>query len=108
MPLTEVDVFEAAPGPPTSPVAERARFLSGIGASVTVIEPLPAEALGRLFAKDHVVHIAIAPGKLAESLVIEAGRLAGLRLGSQGVRPSGTDGRVTAGLNIEAGANGKA
>jgi uncharacterized protein len=64
--------------------AERARFLSGAvvsgaGASVTVWDPLPAAALGRVFGRDHVVHVAIAPGRLAERLAIEAERLSGLR-----------------------------
>jgi len=89
--------------------AERMRFLSGIGSSVTVIDPLPAATMGRLFARDHVVHVAIAPGKLADSLVIEAGRLAGLgRVSGQVSRPDvqGTEGRETAGLNTDAGANG--
>ena len=60
--------------------AERKRFLSGFGPDLTVIDPLPGEALGRIFGRDYVVHVAIAPGKLAESLVVEAGRLAGERL----------------------------
>ena len=59
--------------------AERARFLSGAGASVTVLDPLPAVALGRVFGRDHVVHVAIAPGRLGERLAIEAMRLSGLR-----------------------------
>jgi predicted RNA-binding protein YlxR (DUF448 family) len=59
--------------------AERARFLSGAAASVTVLDPLPAAALGRVFGRDHVVHVAIAPGRLGERLAIEAMRLGGLR-----------------------------
>ena len=59
--------------------AERARFLSGAGASVTVLDPLPAAVLGRVFGRDHVVHVAIAPGRLGERLAIEAMRLDGLR-----------------------------
>ena len=62
--------------------AERARFLSAVGAGraagLTVIDPLPGADLGRVFGRDHVVHVAVAPGKLAESLVVDAGRLAGL------------------------------
>jgi hypothetical protein len=86
--------------------AERERFLSGFGLAsepgsgdgpsfqpgsglqsgpgLTIIDPLPGEALGRVFGRDYVVHVAVAPGKLAESLVVEAGRLAGLRTGPQG------------------------
>jgi hypothetical protein len=59
--------------------AERARFLSGAGGSVTVLDPLPAAALGRVFGRDHVVHVAIAPGRLGERLGVEASRLMGLR-----------------------------
>jgi uncharacterized protein len=59
--------------------AERARFLSGAAEQVAVWTPLPAAALGRVFGRDHVVHVAIAPGRLAERLAIEAGRLSGLR-----------------------------
>jgi uncharacterized protein len=58
--------------------AERARFLSGAGGSVTVLDPLPAAALGRAFGRDHVVHVAIAPGRLGERLGVEASRLTGL------------------------------
>ena len=74
--------------------AERARFLSGVSASVPILDPLPGAAMGRLFGRDFVVHVAIAPGKLGESLVIEAGRLAGLRQKSIAV------------LNAEVGASG--
>jgi uncharacterized protein len=59
--------------------AERVRFLSGARASVTVLDPLPAAALGRVFGRDHVVHVAIAPGRLGEKIAIEATRLDGLR-----------------------------
>jgi uncharacterized protein len=59
--------------------AERARFLSGAGGSVTVLDPLPAAVLGRVFGRDHVVHVAIAPGRLGERLSLEAARLMGLR-----------------------------
>jgi len=62
--------------------AERMRFLSGLGPDLTIIDPLPGEDLGRVFGRDYVVHVAVAPGKLAESLVVEAGRLAGLKNGS--------------------------
>jgi predicted RNA-binding protein YlxR (DUF448 family) len=81
--------------------AERARFLSGVSSSVPVLDPLPGAAMGRLFGRDFVVHVAIAPGKLGESLVIEAGRLAGLR-----DKTIAVSGRTTAGLNAELGASG--
>jgi len=43
-----------------------------------VIAPLPAAALGRIFGRDVAVHVAVAPGKLAEALRIEAARLCGV------------------------------
>ena len=58
---------------------ERARFLSGARDTISVFAPLPAAVLGQVFGRDHVVHVAIAPGRLNERLGIEAGRLEGLR-----------------------------
>ena len=58
---------------------ERARFLSGAREGISVFAPLPAAVLGRVFGRDHVVHVAIAPGRLNERLGMEAGRLEGLR-----------------------------
>lgn len=58
---------------------ERARFLSGARETVTVLAPLSAVALGQVFGRDHVVHVAITPGRLSERLAMEAGRLEGLR-----------------------------
>ena len=84
-------------------LAERARVLSGCGDAVVVIDPLPGQALGRIFARDHVVHVAVSPGRLADTLAIDAGRLAGL-VG----RPIGLDGRNAARMNEEVGATGKA
>jgi hypothetical protein len=87
--------------------AERARFLSGFGPELRVIDPLPGETLGRVFGRDHVVHVAVATGKLAESLVLEAGRLAGLRNGSARAMGSArATGRETASVNDGMGANG--
>ena len=56
---------------------ERTRFLSG-ARGVPVVTPLPAEALGAVFGRDHVVHVAIAPGRLAAALMDETHRLAGI------------------------------
>ncbi len=58
---------------------ERARFLSGVEDSVVVLAPVSAAVLGRVFGRDHVVHVAIAVGRLGERLAVEAGRLSGLR-----------------------------
>lgn len=88
-------------------VAERERFLSGLGPALMVIDPLPGDALGRIFGRDYVVHVAVAPGKLAESLVHEAGRLAGLKNGSDRTMGSArATGREIASVNELSGANG--
>ena len=87
--------------------AERTRFLSGFGANLTIIDPLPGDILGRVFGRDHVVHVAVAAGKLAESLVVEAGRLAGLKNGSARAMGSArATGCEIASVNDAAGANG--
>ena len=70
--------------------AERARFLAGAADSVEVLDPLPAAMLGQVFGRDHVVHVAIAPGRLGERLAIEAARLRGLRSGLNGTGPTGS------------------
>ena len=58
-------------------VEERARLLSG-ARSVWAAWPLSADALGAIFGRDHAVHVAIAPGRLADALLNEIERLAGL------------------------------
>ena len=55
---------------------ERARLVGG--SAVAVVAPLPAAMLGAVFGRDHVVHVAIAPGRLAAAIAVEAGRLAGI------------------------------
>ena len=87
--------------------AERSRFLSGFGPELTIIDPLPGQALGRVFGRDYVVHVAVAPGKLAESLVVEAGRLAGLKNGSARAMGSArATEQETVSVNDVAGTNG--
>jgi hypothetical protein len=70
---------------------ERRRFLGGIEAGRTgmaVLAPLPAARLGAVFGRDRAVHVAVAPGKLAELLTQEVGRLSGLGLpGAASVPP---------------------
>ena len=56
---------------------ERMRFLSG-AKDVGVVAPLPGAALGAVFSRDHVVHVVIAHGRLAEALNIETHRLSGI------------------------------
>ena len=87
--------------------SERERFLSGFGPDLTVIEPLSGNELGGVFGRDHVVHVAVAPGRLAASLVLEAGRLAGIT--NRSARAMGSEratGRETASVNDGTGANG--
>ena len=84
-------LVEAADGS----AAERARLLSGVESGsqepdrmppgdaheakpIRVVAPLSAAALGTVFGRDHVVHVAVAPGRLAAALVIEWERLSGL------------------------------
>lgn len=57
---------------------ERARFLGGRAAGLTVVTPLDGAQLGAIFGREHVVHVVVAPGRLAEVLRVEAERLAGL------------------------------
>jgi predicted RNA-binding protein YlxR (DUF448 family) len=65
-------VVQAADGSPE----ERARFLGAwSGPAVT---PLDGMTLGAVFGRDHVVHAAVAKGRLAERIAVEAERLAGL------------------------------
>jgi len=56
--------------------AERARLVGR--REVAVVAPLSAEVLGTVFGRDHAVHVAIAPGRLAEAIAAEAARLAGI------------------------------
>ncbi len=57
--------------------AERERLLSG-AATIKFVSPLDAAALGAVFGRDHVVHVAISPGSLAGRIAIESARLSGL------------------------------
>lgn len=59
-------------------VEERARFLGGRTDGVAVVTPLDGASLGAVFGRDHVVHVAVRAGRLAEMLRIDAARLAGL------------------------------
>jgi len=81
--------------------AEKTRFTVGIPADIAVFDPLPGSAMGRLFGRDFVVHVAIAPGKLAEALVQEAGRLAELT-----GRAVADVGQSVAPVNLEVGTSG--
>ena len=99
-------------------VDERARFLSGVKAldlsvdgnvdetgagdavpddrmptervsqEIPVGAPLSAAAMGAVFGRDHVVHVVVAPGRLAEALTNEIARLSGLTSRTGPGRPS--------------------
>ena len=59
---------------------EARRLLSG-APGLSVVRPLSAERLATAFGRDHVVHVAVLPGRLAERLQTESARLAGLNGG---------------------------
>ncbi|HTM96141.1 MAG TPA: RNA-binding protein [Croceibacterium sp.] len=84
--------------------AERARLLGGNAGKLPALVPLDGATLGAIFGRDHVVHVAVAPGRLAERLTIEAARLAGLRMTTHHPGGSGAARRAT---NSPAGAVGR-
>lgn len=55
---------------------ERARLMNG--RAVSVVAPLTAQDLGRIFGRDHAVHVAVSAGRLATMLLTETRRLAGV------------------------------
>lgn len=95
-------VVQASDGSPE----ERARLL-GSWRDGPVITPLPGAALGAIFGREHVVHVAVAPGRLAMGLAAEAERLAGVRArdvaatvgGASTAPPGGESGAGAAGSN---------
>jgi uncharacterized protein len=64
-------IVQASDGSP----AERARFG---GRGLTSVAPLSAAELGGIFGRDHAVHVVVAPGRLADAILAEAARLAGI------------------------------
>jgi predicted RNA-binding protein YlxR (DUF448 family) len=85
-------VVQASDGSPE----ERKRFLGSAAGRIAAVTPLSGEALGRIFGRDHVVHVAVAKGRLAERLHIEAERLAGV------------DNEATTETDVPAGVSGRA
>jgi predicted RNA-binding protein YlxR (DUF448 family) len=57
---------------------ERARFLGRHAETMRVVQPLDGATLGAMFGRDHVVHVVVAKGRLAEILTAETARHAGL------------------------------
>nr|WP_308219939.1 DUF448 domain-containing protein [Roseomonas pecuniae] len=72
---------------------ERARLVGSYG--VPVVSVLAATELGAVFGRDHAVHVAIAPGRLAEAIMAEAGRLSGMLSASPAAEaPAGRRGKA--------------
>jgi len=65
-------VVQAADGSPE----ERARFVGG--RDIPVVAVLSGAALGRIFGREHTVHVVISPGRLAAMIEIEARRSLGI------------------------------
>ena len=77
--------------------AERTRFRSAVPDAVPVLTPLTGAELGRIFGHETVVHVAVAQGRLAASIAMEAGRLAGLRTASPSKGEAGDSAERAAG-----------
>jgi predicted RNA-binding protein YlxR (DUF448 family) len=56
--------------------SERSRLVGSHG--VSVVSVLDAAELGAVFGRDHAVHVAVASGRLAQGIRVEAARLAGM------------------------------
>lgn len=52
----------------------------GLASGVTIVDTLCASELGQVFARTHVVHVAVGSHRLAGRLILEADRLAGFRM----------------------------
>lgn len=57
-------------------VDERARFVGG--RSLPCVAVLSAATLGKIFGREHTVHVVIAAGRLAQMIELEARRLLGV------------------------------
>jgi predicted RNA-binding protein YlxR (DUF448 family) len=68
-------------------LAERERLLGG--RPMPVLAPLSAAELGAVFGRERAVHVAVAPGRMAEALRAEAARLAGFVPEGEGIAPTG-------------------
>ena len=58
--------------------------LRSLATALPVVEQLTGAEVGAAFGREHVVHSALAPGRLATALVADAARLAGFRTGGGG------------------------
>lgn len=64
------------------------RKLARRAEGAAVICPLPAAVLGQVFGRDHAVHVAIAPGRLADLIAADCTRLAALSGAADGTDES--------------------
>ena len=55
--------------------------LRTLAAGLPLVEQLTGAELGAAFGREHVVHAAVAPGRIAQALIADAARLAGFRSG---------------------------
>lgn len=67
-------VVQASDGSPE----ERQRFLGGWNGRVPAVAPLDAAQLGGVFGRDHIVHVVLSAGRLADRVRVESERLAGV------------------------------
>ena len=71
----EVAVLVAA----TDGAAEDGRKLGPVPSGTALVACLSAAELGAALGREHAVHVALKPGRLADGLIAEARRLAGFR-----------------------------
>lgn len=53
--------------------------VQALAPGMVTIDPFTAAELGAAVGRDAIVHMAVGPGRLADALIAEAGRLAGVR-----------------------------
>jgi predicted RNA-binding protein YlxR (DUF448 family) len=82
-------VVQASDGSP----GERSRLLGANAGRLVALAPLDGATLGQIFGRDHAVHVAVGPGRLAERLIAETARLAGVT-GQELTKPTGAAGPV--------------
>lgn len=71
-----------------------ARLARAVDPALPVLAPASADELGRALGREAVVHLAILPGRLAEQVIEEAARLAGVTAdGDESVSRPGSPGR---------------
>lgn len=65
-------------------LSERSR-MRRLAAAVPVIEVFSSAEMGAVFGREYAVHAIVAPGGLAQRLIVECGRLGGFRTGVSNV-----------------------